>query len=222
LDKFIVDLCEKISNSIDVKYTISNFNGSQHQGNDKYWVAFYNKGYRSQSDGLQIFIDFFDGELNCGIYKHRDKSYLIERVKLESVDDIYKFIDDNKNFILNEVIDPGMTFIDAAKFILNEFGNKPMTSKEIWNEIEKRDLVRTGGKTPSASLSTVILNDCVDSPVKGNKSKNIFRIVGKDPMKYELNNYMPDNIKKIMVENGFITIDVLREIFIKNGLDYKI
>jgi hypothetical protein len=115
-----------------------------------------------------------------------------------------------------------MTFIDAAKFILNEFENKPMTSKEIWDEIDKRSLVKTGGKTPQASLNSIILGECVDSPVNGNRSRNIFKIVEKNPAKFILNNYMSKNIKETMISNGFITIDMLKEIFEKNGLDFKI
>jgi hypothetical protein len=219
INEFIVDISSKIG---DVKYTISNFNGSQHQGSENYWVAFYNKGYRNQSEGLQLFLDFNDGKFKYGIYKHIDKSYLVGPFEFTTLDDFYNFIESNKNTILDEVIDPGMTFIDAAKFILDEFGNKPMTSKEIWDEIDKRNLVKTSGKTPQASLSTIILNDCLDSPVNGNKSRNIFKIVENNPNKYILNNYMSKSIKETMIKNGFITIDMLKEIFEKNGIDFKI
>jgi hypothetical protein len=219
INQFIVDILSRIG---DVKYTVSNFNGSQHQGSENYWVAFYNKEHRSQSEGLQLFLDFFDGKFKYGIYQHKNKSYLEGPFEFKNIDDFYNFVELNKNTILNEAIDPGMTFIDAAKFILNEFENKPMTSKEIWDEIDKRNLVRTSGKTPQASLNTVILNDCVDSPVNGNRSRNIFKIVEKNPAKFILNNYMSKNIKETMISNGFITIDMLKEIFEKNGLDFKI
>ncbi len=73
-----------------------------------------------------------------------------------------------------------------------------------------------------ASLSTIILKDCVDSPVNGNKSRNIFKIVDSKPQKFILNNYMSKTIKETMIENGFITVDMLKEIFEKNGLKFEL
>lgn len=219
MDNFISELITRIG---DIKYTISNFNGSQHQGSDNYWVAFYNKEYRSQSEGLQLFLDFNNGNFTYGIYNHKEKIYLNGPIQFNSFDNLYEFIDENKNIILNEIIDLGMTFIEGAKFILEDLGNKPMTSKEIWDEIDKRNLVRTGGKTPWASLNTIILNDCVDSPVAGSKSRNLFKMVDRNPARFILNNYMSSSIKETMIKNGFITIDILKEIFEKNGLEFKI
>ena len=139
-----------------------------------------------------------------------------------NIDDFYKFVDDNKNLILDEVIDHGMTFIEGAKFILEEFGNKPMSANEIWDEINSKKLVRTSGKTPSSTLHTKILEQCLDSTVNGNKSRNIFKIIGSKPQKFILNNYMPKNIKETMIKNGFITIDMLKDIFEKNGLKFEL
>ena len=223
LDDFVDELRVDILNRIgDVKYTISNFNGSQHQGSNDYWMAFFNKSHRSQSDGLQLFIEVRNGVFTYGIYNHMEKSYLEGPFLFDTFDNLYKFVDDNKDSILNEVIEPGMTFVDAAKFILEELGNKPMTSNEIWDEINNRRLVRTNGKTPAATLSTIILNDCVNSTVNGNKSRNIFKMVDSKPQKFILNNYMPKAIKEAMIENGFITIDMLKEIFEKNGLKFEL
>jgi hypothetical protein len=112
-----------------------------------------------------------------------------------------------------------MTFIEGAKFILNEFNNMPMSSQEIWEEISKRELVETSGSTPRASLNTRLLADCVDSPVsQSRKSRDIFKKVSDRPAKFVLNNYMSDNIKKTLKDNGFLTMDMLSEIFEKNGL----
>lgn len=218
MNSFVSSLVDKIG---DVKYTISNFNGSQHQGSSEYWVAFYNKQHKNQSEGLQLFISFKDGLCKYGIYKHSDKSYLTGPFEFESIEELYSFIYENKNQILDEVIDPGMTFIDAAKLILNEFGNKPMTSREIWDEISKRNLVKTGGKTPWISLNTLILSDCVDSPVAGSKSRNLFRMVDRNPTRFILNNYMSNSIKETMIKNGFITIDILKDILEKNGIKFE-
>jgi len=62
----------------------------------------------------------------------------------------------------------------------------------------------------------------VDSPVTNNKSKNIFKIVDKNPMTFQLNYYMEPRIKETLLKNGFITIDMLKDIFDKNGLKFDI
>ena len=115
-----------------------------------------------------------------------------------------------------------MTFLDAAKLILSENGNKPMTCNEIWNIISERNLVKTGGKTPRQSLLVVLLSDSVDSPIKNNKTRNYFLIVDKNPMKFILNNYMPNNIRESLIRNGFITIEALKEIFKRNNINIEI
>lgn len=153
---------------------------------------------------------------------HLNNKYINGPIEFSNIENLYNFVDSNKDSILNEVIDPGISFIDAAKFILNEFENKPMSSREIWEEIEKRELVKTIGKTPQASLNTIILNDCINTPVNTTKSRGFFKIVDKKPYKFILNNYMSKNIKETMIKNGFITIDILKEIFKKNGLDFNI
>ena len=62
----------------------------------------------------------------------------------------------------------------------------------------------------------------MDSPVTNNKSKNIFKIVDKNPMTFQLNYYMEPRIKETLLKNGFITIDMLKDIFDKNGLKFDI
>ena len=209
----------------DCKMHIWDFNGARFQGQDWCCALFYNKNLKSQSDGMQIWISFKPNIVEFGVtdYLNNEEVILTEVSPEEfDLDSFYKFIDDNKNIILDQKIEPGMTFVDGAKFILEELGNKPMSVNEIWDEINNRRLVRTNGKTPAASLSTIILNDCIDSTVNGNKSRNIFKIVDSKPQKFILNNYMPKAIKETMIENGFITIDMLKEIFEKNGLKFEL
>jgi hypothetical protein len=236
LDSFIIEFSKILIENIgDVKYTISDFNGSQHQGSQQYWIAFYNKEYKSQSEGNQIFFNFNEGEMTYGIYNHLSKNYLIGPVKVDFdtflVDDIYKFIDENKNTILDEKIEPGMTFADAGKFILEEFGNKPMSATEIWSEISKRNLVRTSGKTPGASLNTILSSLSVNlEKVAENRDtrknweikNSIFEIVSTNPYKYRLSNYMPKHIKENLTNNGFITKEMLIEILSKNNINIEI
>jgi len=117
-----------------------------------------------------------------------------------------------------------MTFIEAAKYILEKNGNKPMPSSDIWKEISDLKLVTTTGKTPAASLNTIILGQCKDTPAKSLKHKNnlIFEIIGNNPMKFRLCNYVPSNIKESLIKNGFVTIDALKEILAKNNINIEI
>lgn len=86
-----------------------------------------------------------------------------------------------------------MTFLEAAIKVLYDNGNIPMSHMEIWDIINKQKLVESNGKTPWASLNTIILYSCVNSPIDpkyldktSDKTRNIFDIVGK-PMKFKLN-----------------------------------
>ena len=66
-----------------------------------------------------------------------------------------------------------LTFLDAAELILDQNNNKPMTAREIWNEIVRQSLVTWSGKTPeSGSLPQMMsrqpnrFNRSSDSPAK--------------------------------------------------------
>lgn len=64
-----------------------------------------------------------------------------------------------------------MRFLDAAIKILLDNGNKPMSANDIWKEISKQKLVETNGKTPWASLNTIILYGCINSPINPEQLK---------------------------------------------------
>jgi hypothetical protein len=234
LDSFIIEFSKKLIENIgDVKYTISDFNGSQHQGSQQYWIAFYNKEYKSQSEGNQIFFNFNEGEMTYGIYNHLSKNYLIGPVKVDFdtslVDDIYKFIDENKNIILDEKISPILTdsekdhtFISASIQVLKKFENIPMTAKEIWDHIEKTGIYKTDGKTPAATLNSLMSSSSVNSNNSNKSKKLIFECVGEKPIKYRLLNYTPKRVRESLIEDGFITKEMLIEILSKNNINIEI
>lgn len=226
INEFGIELENILKDKIgDVKSIIWSFDGARFQGQDHYCILFYNKNHKTKSDGIQIYFDMKPNMVEYGVYDYNTKND-IERIQVKSddfdIEDFYNFIENNKDFILNETIEKGMTFIDGAKFILERNLNKPMTAKEIWDEISIDNLVKSDGKTPQASLNTIILNNCVDSPVTNNKSRNVFKIVDKNPMTFQLNYYMEPRIKETLLKNGFITIDMLKDIFEKNGLKFDI
>ena len=124
-----------------------------------------------------------------------------------------------------------MTFIEGAKLVLTQKGNIPMSPSEIWTECIKLKIVKTGGKTPSASMRTILMCQSINSPIKhtrakpiknGGSNREIFEIVEKNPMKFKLINYLPSNIKSILSENGFITLDMLKDILSKNNINIEI
>jgi hypothetical protein len=79
------------------------------------------------------------------------------------------------------------TFIGAAQIILKQNDNKPMSAKQIWDQIEESDLVKTGGATPWASLNSKMILYSINSNAKGKKDKNIFKIIeGTRPYKFIL------------------------------------
>jgi hypothetical protein len=79
-----------------------------------------------------------------------------------------------------------MTFIGAAKKILIDCGNLPLTSNQIWEKIKEKGLVNTNGKTPWASLNTILLTHSQNSPVKTPSKVPTIEIIGSNPMKFRL------------------------------------
>lgn len=228
IDKFVENfVCEVKERIGDVKTIIWNFNGAQHQGQVNYCFALYNKDHKSQSDGSQILLDFNNGLIKYGIWNEPQKEYLVGPFEMEhnefNITDFYKFVDDNKDRILEEKITPKMTYIDASKLVLEQNKNIPMSSNEIWKEIEKQKLVSTTGSTPWASLNTILLGASVNSTLKDKNPKHQeFKIVGSNPQKFQLVNYMPKHIKESLLDNGFITIEMLKEILLKNNINIEI
>jgi hypothetical protein len=75
-----------------------------------------------------------------------------------------------------------MTFIEAAIEILKQNGNQPMNAKEIWNKISEQSLLKTNGKTPWASLNTILIKHSKPEY----KKKLYFNIDSKKPLKFTI------------------------------------
>ena len=115
-----------------------------------------------------------------------------------------------------------MKFVEASKKILEENNNVPMSANEIWEKI--KNIVVTKGKTPQATLNVILLGQSVNSPLGKftQKNREIFKIIGENPMKFYLAKYVPKSIKESLVDSGFITIDKLKEILAKNNINIEI
>jgi hypothetical protein len=97
-------LANEISKSNDgMKWKINNFNGPQNQGSENYWIAFYNKSLLSQADGLQLFIQFKQGECTYGIYKHNGTEYVVGPENYTNWEKFTEFISENSHYILEDI-----------------------------------------------------------------------------------------------------------------------
>lgn len=87
IEKFISDL--GLQGLVDVSNF--DFQGARQQGNDRWWVAVFNKEQPSHSSSKQFFFEILEGKINYGIYRHSDKSYLKPKQTVEG--DNFKYAD---------------------------------------------------------------------------------------------------------------------------------
>jgi len=200
VDIFIKEFIEIIISKLgDVKYSISDFNGSQHQGSDDYWVAFYNKTHKHQSDGLQFFIGFRNGEMRYGIYRHIDRQFFDgEKIFDGDVNEFYRFVSTSSELILNDVEKSKDFVLNNIKEILQNNSNLPLTIKEINDRLDNK-----------------ISSNAITEILKSDEFEN-------DGLKYKIKNYMSTKLKDLFEKNGFITIDVLKQILEQNGITINI
>ncbi|MGF1584335.1 MAG: McrB family protein [Bacteroidales bacterium] len=88
--KFVEALINQIISDLKLRNKVASvyfdFQGPRQQGSDRLWLALYNKEQESHSTSIQFFLDFFNGILNYGVYRHRDKSFIKEKVSVEPAD----------------------------------------------------------------------------------------------------------------------------------------
>jgi 5-methylcytosine-specific restriction protein B len=107
VDSFTQELIDRLDLEDKVNCVYFDFQGARQQGSDRLWLAIYNKKQESQSTGLQIFFDFFEGRIKYGIYRHSDSSYIKGPVQ-PTLDD-FRFEDclnlfrENRDLILNDI-----------------------------------------------------------------------------------------------------------------------
>jgi hypothetical protein len=198
LDTFIENFTKFICSRIgDVKYTISGFNGSQHQGSEHYWVAIYNNQQKNQSEGLQLFLSFKNGIFYYGIFNYIEQLHITEFEFDGDLNKFYDFIDSNSELIRNDTKKASLNLIIKVKDFLESTDNL--------------------GKT----ISEIILN--LKSNISENNLRNLliesdeFDLVGD---KWKIKNQIPGTgkLKKYLTEQGFVTIDMLIELLNRNGI----
>lgn len=85
-DKFIEQLINDLKLNKKVKSIYFDFQGARQQGSDRLWLAIYNKDQESHSTGIQFFVEYYNGKIGYGVYRHSDKSYIKDRVILDKDD----------------------------------------------------------------------------------------------------------------------------------------
>ena len=60
---------------------------------------------------------------------------------------------------------PPVTFLEAAEAVLRA-AKRPLTTREITDIALQRGLLRTGGKTPEATMSAALYGALADAPIR--------------------------------------------------------
>lgn len=216
VDNFIGEVKSRLG--FNIESHLVNFDGANNMGGDQYWVCFYAIG--GDRSKIQIFLSIKDGISEYGVYSHVESKYLVGPNVWTNIDDFLNFVDQNKDVLVVGVKSEPYTFVEAAKFVLLENENKPMTSKEIWDRISELGLkLNSVGKTPQTSLSANLLYNSVNSNTEQRVKNPIFEVTSVNPNKFILKNYVPKKIKESLIEDGFIHISKLKEIL--ESMGYK-
>lgn len=104
---FTEKLIEDLEISNEVKEVSFDFQGVRQQGSERYWVAIYNKHQENQSIGVQFFIEFFEGKIGYGVYKHENQTYLKPRVSLTpeefEYNEMLSYFQESKQILLDDI-----------------------------------------------------------------------------------------------------------------------
>lgn len=118
IDKFIQEIISRLQLQGKVKPKYVDFQGSRQQGSDSLWLAIYNKNQPSPSSGLQLFVDFHNGIVKYGMYRHSDKTYLKgpeERTSDNFVfEELMSLFEENKESILKDEPESKLLTIQLA------------------------------------------------------------------------------------------------------------
>jgi 5-methylcytosine-specific restriction protein B len=127
--EFINDFIERLVKDLNlqnqVKHTLFDFQGPRQQGSDRMWLAIYNKERDSHSEGVQFFIEFYNGKIGYGVYRHSDQSFLKEKVTVDPEDfqyeDLLAYFESERSLVLNDSPDSLIgNKVDKAKSSISE------------------------------------------------------------------------------------------------------
>ena len=127
--------------SVPLKLKTTNFDGAQNFGEAGCWLALYNPKYRSQSEGIQYFINFYHENNTYGTYQHQGKKdinrkkYNIENLDEDLIQRIVEDIKSQSSIILEETKKEKAPMLNAQP--LNQILYGPPGTGKTYHAINK-------------------------------------------------------------------------------------
>ncbi|AEI36766.1 McrB family protein [Francisella salina] len=160
-------IVEEIKNKTDISFnvTMNSFDGAQNFGSDICWIALYDPKKKSQSEGIQYFINISQEGIQFGTYKHQDKKH-ISRTNFASkeinstiIDEIVKDFEAQKDLIFkeaNEEYKMGKIMIDINSKLTTD-------SKQLLNNKKQIILYGPAGTGKTYNTKNIIVNHAFDN-----------------------------------------------------------
>ena len=114
----------------------------------------------------------------------------------------------------------GLSFVEAAKQVLEENKNYPLTSAEIWQRIVDGKIpLKSKGSTPEITLNALLQRGS-ENTTYSHKNKPIFKVIeNSSPAKFMLRRHVSKYVMESLEEYGFVHINQLKEILAKHGIN---
>jgi hypothetical protein len=114
-----------------------------------------------------------------------------------------------------ENIVKNMSFDIAAKSIFEDNGNQPLNSAELWKIMSLKGLVTTKGKTPVATLNSILLSGSINSTLATKSKRILFELVeGNKPQKFRLisnSSVTTSPVNEIVLEEVVVSGEVWKQ-----------
>lgn len=155
-------IVEEIKNKTDISFnvTVNSFDGAQNFGSDICWIALYDPKKKSQSEGVQYFINISREGIQFGTYKHQDKKHIsrtnfaFEEINSTIIDEIVKDFEAQKDLIFkeaNEEYKMGSIMIDINSKLTTD-------SKQLLNNKKQIILYGPAGTGKTYNTKNIIVN----------------------------------------------------------------
>ncbi len=148
-----------------LKLKTQNFDGDRNKGDEGCWLALFNPKYKSQSEGIQYFINFYHSNTTYGTYEHKTtKDIKRTRYEIENLDEnlIQTIVTDLKsqiNTILEDNGDNSLEINNKTQPLNQILYGPPGTGKTyntINNALEIIFNIDTANKTKEAIKNELV------------------------------------------------------------------
>ena len=105
IKQFIDEIIERLQLKGIVNQKYVDFQGARYLGTNRSWFAIYNSKHKSQSDAIQLFVDFQDGKIEYGVYRYPNE-YIKGPVERDAAtfdfESLISLFEENKELILKD------------------------------------------------------------------------------------------------------------------------